>query len=310
MSVNNGQPVSAEITNAAFMSRTQNTDTVGRVDLLKPSGSGPAITDLQGVLNTALSTLASHVAAVGAHGVATVAGLTETQSFSNKTFSNKTNFSAEIVGAVDDILTAGSAVTIASPVKLVNNLTGALTSLSGITSVTGAQPLILVNKTGGDVTVKNEDATATAANRIITGTSLDLTLKNGASLWAIYDTTSSRWRIVGGSGSGGSTDTQNTNLSLSASGTISISTTDQIQTWLIAGNSAAVTLSLTPFGTTAPVNGAEIVLIGNSLTDTVTFSANDASKGILGYGFTLSRGQVVTLKYNSTLDRYVIKSAN
>ena len=55
MSVQNGQDVSAEVTNAAFMSRTENTDTVGTVGLLKPSGSGSLILDTQKTINNIIT---------------------------------------------------------------------------------------------------------------------------------------------------------------------------------------------------------------------------------------------------------------
>ncbi|MGZ3770056.1 MAG: hypothetical protein ACXVCP_00410 [Bdellovibrio sp.] len=227
-----------------------------------------------------------------------------TANLSNKTFTNKTTFNAEIVGASADISTSGSGITIAAPGVLVNNLTGSLTSLSGITAVTGVQPLILVNKSGADLTVKNEDATATAANRIITGTANDLTFKSLASLWLIYDLTAARWRVVGGSG--GSNIVVTSSLSLAASGTLTLDATSTVQTILVQGASAPVTLSTTPFGSTAPQNGTNVTLIGNSSANTVTIPSNDAAKGVLGYSVELAKGQTVTYEYNSTLDRYVI----
>ena len=227
-----------------------------------------------------------------------------TATLSNKTFSNKTTFNAEIIGAAENISTAGSGVTIAVPGVLVNNLTGALTVLSGITAATGSQPLILVNKTGADLTVKNEDATATAANRIITGTGAELTFKSDASLWLIYDLSGARWRIVGGAG--GSTAKISSSLALAGSGAISLDASSNLQTILVQGSSTPVTLSNTPFTTTAPQNGTVVKLIGNSDTNTVEIPANDAAKGVLGYSITLGKGQTVTYEYNSTLDRYVI----
>lgn len=55
-------------------------------------------------------------------------------------------------------------------------------------------------------------------------------------------------------------------------------------------------MSSTPFGASAPVSGAEITVIGNDDTFTVTFPVNDAAKGIIGYQVTLGKGQVVTYK--------------
>lgn len=226
------------------------------------------------------------------------------QTLANKIFGNKATFNAEILGAAADITTAGSGVTIAAPGVLVNNLIGALTSLSGITAVTGVQPLILVNKTGSDLIVKNEDATATAANRIITGTANDLTFKSLASLWLIYDLTAARWRVVGGSG--GSNIVVASSLSLAASGTLTLDPTSTVQSILIQGASAPVTLSTTPFGSTAPQNGTVVKLIGNSDLYMVTIPTSDVAKGVIGYSATLAKGQTGTYEYNSTLDRYVI----
>lgn len=52
--------------------------------------------------------------------------------------------------------------------------------------------------------MNDQDAGATAANRIITGTSGPVSLSSGASLYLVYDDSSSRWRVVGGTGSGAS----------------------------------------------------------------------------------------------------------
>lgn len=78
-------------------------------------------------------------------------------------------------------------------------------SLASIRSVSPAiqNYMILVNATGNAITIKNQDAGATAANRIITGSGVDLNLTADSSIILAYDTVSSRWRIAGGSGSGG-----------------------------------------------------------------------------------------------------------
>lgn len=125
----------------------------------------------------------------------------------------------------------------------------------------------------------------------------------------VYDTTLGRFECYTSSWAAcGSTDLQNSDLTLTASDTIAISTNSGLQTWLVQGSASSVTMSSTPFGASAPVSGAEITVIGNDDTFTVTFPVNDAAKGIIGYQVTLGKGQVVTYKYNSTLDRYVIKS--
>lgn len=133
-----------------------------------------------------------------------------------------------------------------------------------------------------------------------------LTAANGM---IVYDTTLNQMQCyINGAWSQCVQDLQSSDLTLTASDTLAISLTHYQQTWLIQGNAGPITMSTTPFGATDPVNGAEIVLIGNLDANSVTFVVNDAANGIIGYGFTLGKGMVATLKYNATLDRYVVKS--
>ena len=144
-----------------------------------------------------------------------------------------------------------------------------------------------------NLTTAQKNALTPAAGMIVWDTTL--------SQLQLYDGSSWRQVIV---------DPQNSNLTLAGSGTLAISLTHTQQTWLVQGASAAITMSTTPFGSSAPVSGAEIVVIGNDDTNTVTFPTNDAAKGIIGYQVTLGRGQTVTYVYNASLDRYVIKSTS
>lgn len=144
-----------------------------------------------------------------------------------------------------------------------------------------------------NLTTTQKNALTPAAGMIVWDTTL--------SQLQVYDGTSWRQVII---------DPQNSNLTLAGSGTLAISLTHTQQTWLVQGASGAITMSTTPFGSSAPVSGAEIVVIGNDDTNSVTFPTNDAAKGIIGYSVTLGKGQVATFKYNSTLDRYVIKSVS
>lgn len=72
---------------------------------------------------------------------------------------------------------------------------------------------------------------------------------------------------------------------------------------------SAISLSTTvPLGSSAPVDGAQIILVGTSDTNTVTITASDTAKGVYDYDFVLGRGDVVTLIYSATDDRFYIKS--
>jgi hypothetical protein len=78
-------------------------------------------------------------------------------------------------------------------------------SLTSIRSISPAiqKLIILINGTGSTIAIKNQDAGATAANRIITGSGIDLSLRTDQSIVFSYDDNSTRWRISGGAGGGG-----------------------------------------------------------------------------------------------------------
>ena len=108
---------------------------------------------------------------------------------------------------------------------------------------------------------------------------------------------------------GGWTMTNST--SLTASGTISISLVDRMQTFRIASSSGHISLSSTPFGLNAPIDGTCIRLIGTSDSNSVTITNNNAAKGCLLNGScTLYNGNVIELQYSSSADRYYEISRN
>lgn len=74
---------------------------------------------------------------------------------------------------------------------------GAGTVLTGITAPLDARELTLVHVAGLTLTINNQDALSTAANRIITGTgaALVLAVDSAVTLW--YDLTTARWRVRG-----------------------------------------------------------------------------------------------------------------
>ena len=73
MSVNDGQPVDAATTNAAFMSRTVDTSTIGVVSLNNPS-SGGTISNLQETVNNALIRESFATQTITASGAITISG--------------------------------------------------------------------------------------------------------------------------------------------------------------------------------------------------------------------------------------------
>jgi hypothetical protein len=161
-----------------------------------------------------------------------------------ETVTGQKTFSATLIATaalradyVVNSASTGANVELPQPSKIIVKVTNAsLTSINAIASPAASQVLILINGTGAAVTIKNNTA-STPANGILTGTGLDLSLANAASLWLAYDPDSSRWRIIGGSGAGGGASTIT-----AVSGNYSILLTDSVL--LVTCSSADLTLTL------------------------------------------------------------------
>ena len=154
--------------------------------------------DHTNLLNIGVNThdqIDAHIAATAAHGVDEVMGT------SGSTLQTVT------YGVADDA--SDDAEIDLVPVQILTRLTGltAERSLRGIDS-TNTGVVIISNDTAQTLVVKDEDAGAVAATRILTGNGRDLKIKAGASVSAVYDTTEQRWRVIGGAGGGGALTTE------------------------------------------------------------------------------------------------------
>jgi hypothetical protein len=130
---------------------------------------------------------------------------TVSQSFAGeKSFADFRATANLLASQSNDNTAVGVSGTVAAPttpvVRLTNNT---LVSIAMINNATSDRVLILINATGVDVDVLN-DTGATPSNRILTGTGTTMKLAADACVWLAYDSTSTRWRVIGGSGGGSS----------------------------------------------------------------------------------------------------------
>jgi hypothetical protein len=322
----------------------------------------------------------------------------------------------------------GSNQTLPDPAAMAYTLTDAnLASVDGITApVDGKGKVVIYHNVTGR-TVQFNDQTGTAANQIFTGTGSPLQLAANASIILRYDTSSTKWRVIGSTGGGGSeltisqansfvagdllyfngtvwakaqsnalgtvaigmvkqstasnfilvllgevsglsgltpgslyyldaatagaftlsqpsapnfsqpigvalsankmlvkidraldlrgpAPTVSTATSLTAGGTITLSVAAH-EEQILVGTAVAggVTLAAAAFGSTAPVNGKTVILIGNSDDNTISLTADvtPIAKGLwLNGDIQLGKGKTLTLVYNSTLDAYLELSRN
>lgn len=95
--------------------------------------------------------------------------------------------------------------------------------------------------------------------------------------------------------------------SISSGGDINSVTDNGLQYRRVEGSGGAITVSVTPFGTTGGwTDGTIIRLIGQSDTNTVTLTNNDATNGaILNGTATLGQYYVLELQWDSSASRWV-----
>lgn len=71
-------------------------------------------------------------------------------------------------------------------------------SITGIANGVDGRLLVLLNVGADNVTLTHQDAASAAANRIITGTGLSVTMTTDDIVILIYDATTARWRQLTG----------------------------------------------------------------------------------------------------------------
>ena len=106
-----------------------------------------------------------------------------------------------VSGTVDDYAPTGFAG--ANTIRLTANNPGA--TLTGLAGPSPGRVLLVHNVGTWPITFANEGLTSTAANRFALNADVELAASQSTLLQ--YDGTSSRWRIIGGTGSGGATVT-------------------------------------------------------------------------------------------------------
>ena len=114
----------------------------------------------------------------------------------NKTHSGYIEIQGKLIGDIaTDSGTTGSNAALPAPSKTDLRITNAsLSSIATITSPTADQLFNLHNVTGNDVTVVNSNSGSTD---ILTGTGSNIVITNDSSISLFYDSSSSRWRVIG-----------------------------------------------------------------------------------------------------------------
>ena len=164
------------------------------------------------------------------------------------------------VASTENNSQSGTAVSLTVPGAEIVRLTNAsLVSVSGILAGSSGQKVVLVNRTNTTVEVENESSSALASSQIFTGTGGSLLLQSNASISLVYDYTTSRWNIVGGSGAGTGSGIINYIENPDASiGLTGYTTYDDGAAAPVDGSGGSPKSGLFVRSTTSPLRGSEI----------------------------------------------------
>lgn len=69
-------------------------------------------------------------------------------------------------------------------------------TLTGVAAPTGNKVLVIVNVSANTLTISNQDANSTAANRFLTASGANLTLNQDDAATFVYDVSTARWRQI------------------------------------------------------------------------------------------------------------------
>lgn len=148
-----------------------------------------------------------------------------------------------------DNTSAGPSITVNG--KNIRLTSPSLTTIDTIVADAYGKEITLINRTGNDITINN-DTGASTSERIFTGTGAAVTLKNNASFSFVYDGTTQRWNLIGGTGSGaGGSSSLDTIFQLYGDELLNSWTTGNNATFL-GGGTLAGTFA---YDNTTPLNG-------------------------------------------------------
>jgi len=187
-----------------------------------------------------------------------------TKNSATATLSNK---QVQFSVSTDATVTGASATASAFTSGVIRLTNASLTSLAGIPAGSAGQFLIVENKTGASININNEDAGATAADRIQTGTAANAPMANNATMAFTYDATSSRWQLTGGAGGGSGSTFTDTSFAINDA----IDATKQIKFDAAGTTSTATTLvGSQTANRSLTLPDATDTLVGKATTDTLT----------------------------------------
>jgi hypothetical protein len=225
MSVVNGQKVNSSVTNAAFISRLTDSNTVAVVDLENTdAASGSSVFNIQREHNSIASFVGK---ALNDTFDAKPAWLSDIVGVANESIKDRVDAivamfnSDELIGHTHDGTdgqgpkvrytnlntpqsnngSLGNIDALPTADLFTVRLTGAGTvTLRGLDDGAEGRVVTVMNITGNTLTVLNDDSNPSVEDKIVTGTGDDLEIQDGGAVSFQYDNTALVWRVVSGAG--------------------------------------------------------------------------------------------------------------
>jgi len=239
---------------------------ISRAKLASGTASRVIVNDVSGVLSE-LTLSSAQVILGNATGVPTATSVSGEVTISNTGVTTVGTVANSVISSLLQTqmqsLAVASTITVSKSFVRLNSGSG---TIDGVTAGSNGQHLVLSNLTGAAVTIQNESGSATAVNRIITGAGGAVALNNGASLFLIYNSTDSRWYVVGGSGSGTSTiNVSGSGAGVAAGKPVYLDSSGNAQL-IDAANDAKIEFAGIALDTARVQVGGEITITGASFT--------------------------------------------
>lgn len=173
---------------------------IARSKLAAGTANAVVVNDASGVVSN-LSLTSAQLILGNASNVPTATSVTGEVTISNTGVTTVGTVANSVISSLlqtqMESLAVASTITVSKSFVRLNSGSG---TINGVTAGANGQHLIISNLTGASVTIQNESGSATAANRVLTGTGGAVALDNNASLFLIYNSSNSRWYVIGGVG--------------------------------------------------------------------------------------------------------------
>lgn len=182
----------------------------------------------------------------------------------------------------------------------------AATRIRSFSGLFNGQELVIANANTVALELTNEDALASANDRIITGSGASVFIQPGALAFLKYDSIAGRARLLAGGGANGFDAGVNAVETLAAGASMT-TIGNGFRKYRVIGSAAGENvLSTTPFGATQASEGAAFLIVGTSSANYPVYRPSNNNEGFVGQGdFEATNQAQLLVEYDSVSRRWI-----